>query len=102
MDDLRRNEDKIVKKVYDETAALNRVRSLRAYEARAHRFARIADDLSDDAAASKRRTRAAAIRADAASLMSRASLIVVRRRAGRVVRSWSSLFAFLAFAGDDG
>ena len=97
MTDLRRNEPAIVKSVYNQTATLNGVRSLASYELRAHRFARIADSRPATDAGTLR-ARAAAIRADVSSATSRAAALVVRRRTGRVVKSfWSAVF-FLAFA----
>lgn len=97
MSDLRRNEPKIVEKVYNDAAVLRLARTLRDYEARAWRFTRIADR-RPSTEASPLRERAAAIRDDVNSATSRAAVLVVRRRAGRVVKSFLSAVFFLAFA----
>ncbi len=98
MEHLRGKEPQIVARVYDDYAAINRVRSLRAYAARGVRIARIADSRPDAADAPKLRARADAIMADVQAAGALAVALVVRRRSGRVVKSvWSAIF-FAAFA----
>jgi hypothetical protein len=97
-DNLDADELALVRTIYDESAALNGVRSLRAYEARAHRFDRIGDSL-DESSAKKLRDRAATIRGDVLAVTSRAAAQIVKRRSERVVRSRWMVLALLAFVG---
>lgn len=90
-------ERNLVRDTFNENAALNGVRTLRAYEARAHRFERIAEQL-EGASAEKLRTKAAAIRADVKAVTARAAALVVRKRAERVIMSWWTLLALGMFA----
>lgn len=68
---------------YEEMAKLNGVKSLRAYNARAHRFERIADASPDTTTASALRARADAIRAEVLATQDRAVVFILRERAKR-------------------
>lgn len=68
---------------YKEMAKLNGVGSLRAYNARAHRFERIADSSPGTETAAALRARADAIRAEVLATQDRAVVFILRERAKR-------------------
>jgi hypothetical protein len=81
--DLRdEHERDIVWKIYDEVARLNRMPSLRAYEARAHRLLRIADRV-DEPRVAKVGAKASVIIEDIVSTETRALMVITRRRSSR-------------------
>ncbi len=89
-----------VAKVYEQAAILNEVPSLQAYEARAHRFERIADSLNpatDSARREELRAQADLIHAEVLATQNRAAAFVLRRRAknalfSRETIAWLALF----------
>lgn len=94
-----------VTKIYKQTADLNRVPSLAAYEERAHRLQRIAEH-TDDAMARRYRAEAAEIVSEVLATEARAGAVVIRRRAGNAIRGrWAFIMyclfvvAVLVFAG---
>jgi hypothetical protein len=96
---LDQSEFTTLTKEYDRMAELNGVDSLRAYNARAHRFERIADTSADSGKAAELRGRADAIRAEVIATQDRAVVYILRERAKRAffhVRAILLLLLFLA------
>jgi hypothetical protein len=93
------DERELVKGVYKQHEDLNRIGSLRAYEARAHRLLRIADRTASTAEAERLRSDAADIIVEVRAVQARAALVVIRRRATEVVLSRRSKRFALAFVG---
>lgn len=78
---LKVPEFRILTAEYKEMARLNAVDSLRAYNARAHRFERIADACGDPETATTLRARADVIRAEVLATQDRAVVFILRKRA---------------------
>ena len=77
---LEEPERTTLEREYKNMAALNGVETLRAYNARAHRFERIADR-ADSGTASSLRARADAIRAEVLATQDRVVVFILRERA---------------------
>jgi hypothetical protein len=85
MPDLKdQAEENEVARIYKEMADLNRVQSLRSYEARAHQLNEIALRV-DDASAKRYRAQAEEIATEVLATQARAGLVIVRRRAAQAV-----------------
>jgi len=98
MPDLRSKAERAeVERVYKQMWELNRVPSLRAYEARAHRLYRVADRTVDPAEAARIRADADLIAAEIGATQSRAALSVIRRRAANALKGKKALFSYAAF-----
>jgi hypothetical protein len=96
--DLRdKHERKIVRTIYREVARLNRVPSLRAYEARGQRLLRIADRVGDDARATKLAAKANVIIGDILATETRALMVIARRRAAHAVGDKKAILAYGVF-----
>jgi hypothetical protein len=95
IDKLEGDEEQKVKKIYEDFADLNRVPSLRAYDARGLRFQKIA--ARKPTLADQLRPRADLIRAEVRATEDRAGLVVIRDRSSRAISDWKALFAFFAF-----
>jgi hypothetical protein len=93
---LGRMEEGTVTSAYRQTARLNGVESLRAYEARAHRFERIAATAEPGQAASLRE-QADLIRAEVGATEDRAALFVVRERARSALFAKATAVLLLLF-----
>jgi hypothetical protein len=96
MDATGKEQDEIVS-IYERTWKLNGVKSLSAYQARAHRFQRIADRAADPGRATSLRATAERVRAEIQATQARAALIVIRRRVnralmGKAAKGYISLF----------
>ena len=76
-----------IAEIYDREARLNSAPTLRALEARAHRFARIAMRQSADARAKDLRAASGEVMNVVLATQNRAALVVVRRRASRAIAS---------------
>jgi hypothetical protein len=97
---LNEDEEAILKREYEGTAELNEVASLQAYNARAHRFERIADATADEDAASLLRARADVIRAEVLATEDRAVVFILRHRAKTAFFNlWAVLLLLLFFFG---
>jgi hypothetical protein len=81
--ELGDSESAVLTREYKEMAKLNGVESLRAYNARAHRFERIADASPAPERASALRARADVIRAEVLATQDRAVVFILRERAKR-------------------
>jgi len=92
-------ESTILTREYKEMAKLNGVKSLRAYNARAHRFERIADVSSESETASALRARADAIRAEVQATQDRAVVFILRDRAKRAFFHKKAIVLLLVFLG---
>jgi hypothetical protein len=97
MDLKDRGELDIVTRLYAEMAALNQTRSLAAYEARAHRWERVAKRIGDPKRRESLEAEAQQIRDELQAIMARASTLIVRRRAAQAVRSRASIVLGLVF-----
>jgi hypothetical protein len=96
IDKLEQSEFALVDGVYGRFRLLNRVPSLRAYEARAHRLFRIADRLPPEKGGPLR-SRAESMVAEVRATMALANLAVVRRRSSRAIGDNVSKAGYLAF-----
>jgi hypothetical protein len=86
--------DDLVVPIYEETAALNAVQSLAAYEARALRFDRVARWLPD-AEAKQVRAEADVIRAEVLATLARAKVRLLRGRTSRAFTHLALLYYLL-------
>jgi hypothetical protein len=87
-----------LRKIYSEFAELNDVPSLRAYVARAHRWQRIADSLTPNAAlAQTLRDRAQLALAEVLATETRAGMILARRRASEAIKGPWAIGAYVGF-----
>lgn len=93
-EEISAKEEKEVRVVYQETARLNGVRSLRAYEARSHRLLRIAARTADESDRKELEAQAQQISADIQETFARAALVVIRRRTSNAVRGGQSIAAY--------
>lgn len=85
---LKHDEERIVKRVYEEKAEAEEVASLRAYEARGRRFERVAlrmqaDDQQLTQGAQAMLARSLIVEAEVAAVQARATYLVGRKRAAR-------------------
>src|SRR3954453_21882618 len=90
-------EKKLIENVYDQLAKMNGVESLQAYQARAHRFERIAEHSETELAAALR-ARADQIMSEILAVQDRAGAIVLRKRANRATfgkGTWAFLGVFI-------
>ena len=92
--DIDADELEQVKAIYDESADLNRVSSLAAYEASGHRLTRIAARTADDAERARLEKKIAEIYGDISAVQSRAALRVVRSRSSNAIRAKESVGAY--------
>jgi hypothetical protein len=97
MNALSAPEQEKLKADYKSTAKLNGVRSLLAYQARAHRFERIADRETTDAKANSLRARADVIRGEVLTTQTRAVALILRERAKEAFFSWAAAGLLLVF-----
>lgn len=93
MDDA---EQELVERAYEDTAKLNGVKTLRAYEARAQRFERIAER-APEARAKILGEAATRIAAEVAATQARAATFVLRRRSTRALFAKRTLLFLLIF-----
>jgi hypothetical protein len=91
-------EKQVVRKSYRRIAKLNGVESLKAYQARAHRFERIAER-RDEKQAAALRARADLIMSEVLATQDRAGALVLRRRSQRSVFGLGTLLGLLLFVG---
>lgn len=94
--DMDEAEKRLVKWAYDDTAELNGVKSLRAYEARGQRFDRIAER-APEARAKVLGDAAARIAAEVGATQARAATFVLRRRSNRAMFAKRTLFFLFLF-----
>jgi hypothetical protein len=100
MHDLSGQEDTEVQRVYQNMARENGAPSLQAYEARAHRWERIAARLPEqDPRRARLNERAATVLAKVMATQTRAAAIVIRKRATDAVASADALLPALFFVG---
>lgn len=100
LNSLDAEDQKEIAKAYDQTARLNDVPSLRAYEAKAHRFERIADTLNPASAAVRindLRAHADQIRAEVLATQDRAAVFILRRRAKSALFGGPTVFWLVIF-----
>lgn len=86
-----------IEQAYGQAADLNEVETLSAYQARAHRFERIAEHSEDPKRAADLRGRADLIAAEVLAAQARAGALVVRRRARDGLYGRNTLLWILAF-----
>jgi hypothetical protein len=82
MNELDAREEKIVRSAYKDMAVLNEVDSLVAYQARGHRFERIADRLEpDDKLVDPLRARADLVASEIQAIQARVGALILKKRA---------------------
>jgi hypothetical protein len=95
--DIDDDEKTEMKRVYVETALRNNAVDLRAFEARGERFQRLADRSVDAAQVTRLSERARRIRAEVDVALTRAQLVVVRRRMNRALKGAPALLSAAVF-----
>lgn len=90
------NEKKLIRKVYRDTAKLNRVGSLSAYERRAQRLERIADRAGEKRAA-ELRVRAGQILTEVLATQDRAAALLLRDRANQAMFGSLTILMVIVF-----
>ena len=97
--DVDERERDAIRLVYQQMADLNRVPSLSAYEARAHRLARVAERTGDEAERKRLEAKSAEIGADIQATFALAALRVIRKRTSNAVRGAGSIVAYVLLFG---
>jgi hypothetical protein len=95
-DDLSEEEKKLIRPLYEEAASLNDVRSLLAYESRAHRLERAARWLPQSDA-SQVAKEADLIQAEILATFARARLRVLRSRVTDTLTSGAAIWLYILF-----
>lgn len=93
-----KQEEEVVRRVYGDMAELNRVESLAAYQARAHRLERIAARTADTKVAATLRGRADQIEAEIAATQARLGALILRARSSDALFGWKTLIPVVVFA----
>lgn len=94
---LDAEEVKIVRGVYEEMAKLNDVDSLAAYQARAHRYERMADSCECSSRADELRAQADLIANEISSVHTRVAALILKKRAREATSGGKTLKLILLF-----
>jgi hypothetical protein len=97
--DIDAAELEMVRAIYDESADLNRVYSLAAYEASAHRLTRVAARTRDDGERERLKEMIAEINGDIAAVQTRAALWLLRQRSSKAIRAKGAVGAYALLVG---